>query len=61
MMANTWAERLEHLTPEQVNAWLFFIEPYSTDSDRFLTLMKTMNRGVPVIGGLASGDQRKQK
>jgi len=61
MMANTWAERLEHLTPEQVNAWLFFIDPFTSDSERFLTLMKTMNRGVPVIGGLASGDQRKQR
>ena len=27
MMANTWAEQLERLTPEQVNAWLFFIDP----------------------------------
>ena len=35
MMANTWAEQLEHLTPEQVNAWLFFIDPYTSDSERF--------------------------
>jgi small ligand-binding sensory domain FIST len=61
MMANTWAERLDHLTAEQVNAWLFFVDPYTSDSDRMLTLMKTMNRGVPVIGGLASGDHRKQR
>jgi small ligand-binding sensory domain FIST len=60
-MANTWAERLERLTPEQVNAWLFFVDPFTSDSERFLTLMKTMNRGVPVIGGLASGDSRKQR
>jgi small ligand-binding sensory domain FIST len=60
-MANTWAERLERLTPEQVNAWLFFVDPYTTEPERLLNLMKTMNRGVPVIGGLASGDQRKHR
>ena len=61
MMANVWAERLGKLTPEQVNAWLFFVDPFTTESERLLMLMKTMNRGVPMIGGLASGDQRKQR
>jgi small ligand-binding sensory domain FIST len=61
MMANVWAERLEKLTAQEVNAWLFFVDPFTTEPERLLNLMKTMNAGVPLIGGLASGDQRKQR
>ena len=57
--AQVWVEKLGQLRPDQVNAWLYFVDPYSVDGERLLELLATINRGVPLIGGLASGDAQR--
>jgi small ligand-binding sensory domain FIST len=46
--------------PKQTNGWLVFADPFHLDSE---TWLKTWNRsypGLPVLGGLASGDLNEQ-
>jgi small ligand-binding sensory domain FIST len=58
--AKVWTDKLGQLRPEQVNAWLYFVDPFSINGDQLLELFATVNRGVPVIGGLASGDFQRR-
>ena len=58
--AKVWIDKLGQLRPEDVNAWLYFVDPFSVDGERLLSLLATVNRGVPLIGGLASGDFQRR-
>ncbi len=60
-MARVWTDKLGHLAPADVNAWLFFIDPFTLDGESLLSLLGTVNRGVPLVGGLASGDYRRRR
>src|SRR5688572_13534815 len=49
------------ITAEQTNGWLAFADPFHLDAE---TWMRTWNEAyapLPVLGGLASGDQREQR
>jgi small ligand-binding sensory domain FIST len=54
-MARIWITKLDGVKKENVNAWIFFTDPYSVNGDRLLAFLGTINQGVPLIGGLASG------
>jgi small ligand-binding sensory domain FIST len=54
------AERLGH-SADRVSAWLFFVDPFSVDSERLLALLAAGSDDVPLIGGLASGDFRRRQ
>ena len=44
------------LTGEQVNGWLAFVDPFSTDADAWLRGWNQAYAAKPIVGGLASGD-----
>ena len=44
--------------PDDVNGWLLLVDPFRLDSDLLLTGLSMAYPGVPLIGGLASGDTR---
>jgi small ligand-binding sensory domain FIST len=56
-MARVWSERLGGLKADEVSAWVFFVDPYSANGEVLLQMLDTVNKGVPLVGGLASGDQ----
>jgi len=60
MLARIWVDKLGGLKPDEVNAWLFFVDPFTLDGDRVLELLSTVNKGVPLVGGLASGDYERR-
>lgn len=43
-------------TPEQLRGWLVFADPFSLDAERWLLQWNDAFEGVPILGGLASGD-----
>jgi small ligand-binding sensory domain FIST len=43
------------IAPQQTNGWLAFIDPFKLDSERWLKSWNEAYKGVPVMGGLASG------
>lgn len=47
--------------PEQTNGWLVFIDPFHLDSESWLGSWNEAYPGVPVLGGLASGDFTEQQ
>jgi small ligand-binding sensory domain FIST len=49
-----WHERT-HLKPEDVKAWLVFLNPFSLDKDAWLKQWNQAYPHVPVFGGLANG------
>jgi small ligand-binding sensory domain FIST len=51
------------IRPEQTNGWLVFADPFNMDADSWLKGWNEAYPGLPVLGGLASGnpaDQRTQ-
>jgi small ligand-binding sensory domain FIST len=46
------------LPPDDVNAWLLFADPFSLDPERLLAVLSESYPGVPLMGGMASGDLR---
>ena len=49
------------LSPEQVNGWLVFADPFHLDSDSWLKSWNEAYASVPILGGLASGDSSEQR
>jgi small ligand-binding sensory domain FIST len=49
------------LEPEQTNGWLAFIDPFHLDSEAWLRSWNEAYAGLPVLGGLASGDFTEQQ
>lgn len=46
------------LPPDDVNAWLLFADPFSLDPEGLLAALSESYPGVPLVGGMASGDLR---
>lgn len=46
--------------PPQTNGWLAFIDPFHLDSETWLRNWNEAYHGVPVMGGLASGEFTEQ-
>jgi small ligand-binding sensory domain FIST len=44
------------IDPSQTNGWLVFIDPFNADSDSWMRQWNEAYPGIPVLGGLASGD-----
>lgn len=53
--ADYWATEAG-VTPESTNAWLAFIDPFSTDAETWLRTWGASFPGQPVFGGLSSGE-----
>ena len=43
-------------TAESLNSWLVFADPFSLDAERWLRQWNDAFPGIPIMGGLASGD-----
>ena len=48
------------ITAEQTNGWLVFADPFHLDSEAWLRDWNAAYAPIPVLGGLASGDQAAQ-
>jgi small ligand-binding sensory domain FIST len=48
------------LTPEQINGWLVFADPFRFDAETWLRSWDEAYAPLPVAGGLASGDPAEQ-
>jgi small ligand-binding sensory domain FIST len=48
------------LTPEQLNGWLVFADPFRLDAEAWLRSWDQAYAPLPVAGGLASGDPSEQ-
>jgi len=46
------------LTPDQVNAWILLVDPYSFDPDELVQGLSMAYPGAAMLGGLASGSDR---
>jgi small ligand-binding sensory domain FIST len=55
-----WSERLGSSATAPVNGWLFFVDPFSINGEHVIELMSVIDKDVPLIGGLASGDYRRR-
>ncbi|HLW47722.1 MAG TPA: FIST N-terminal domain-containing protein [bacterium] len=55
-----WHERTG-VPAGQARAWFLFADPFSVDGDALLEAISGAYPGVPVVGGLASGDYRLQR
>ena len=49
------------LAPDGVNGWLAFADPFQMDADAWLKSWNRAYPGIPVVGGLASGDPTEQQ
>ena len=49
------------VTPEQVNGWLVFADPFHLDVESWLKGWEEAYHGKPTLGGLASGDYTAQR
>jgi small ligand-binding sensory domain FIST len=58
--AEDW-HRSTGVAPTEVNAWLIFADPFSLDAEGLVAGISAAYPGTPLIGGLASGDQRVQR
>ncbi|MFN0070087.1 MAG: FIST N-terminal domain-containing protein [Chloroflexota bacterium] len=47
--------------PEEISGWFAFADPYRLDCESFIDGLSAAYPGLPVIGGLASGDPRSQR
>jgi small ligand-binding sensory domain FIST len=56
----SWSKRFDARESEDFNAWLFFVDPFSTNGDHVVELLASGDKNVPLIGGLASGDYRRR-
>ena len=43
-------------TPDSLNAWLVFADPFSVDAETWLRQWNDAYEGLPILGGMASGD-----
>jgi small ligand-binding sensory domain FIST len=48
------------IEPEQTNGWLAFLDPFTVDSEHWLSTWNEAYAPQPVFGGLASGDFQRQ-
>jgi len=48
------------LTPDQINGWLVFADPFRIDAEAWLRCWDEAYAPLPVAGGLASGDHTEQ-
>ena len=48
------------ITPEQVNGWLVFADPFHLDAETWLRTWNEAYAPKPILGGLASGDMSAQ-
>ncbi|MGZ4987225.1 MAG: FIST signal transduction protein [Limisphaerales bacterium] len=48
------------ITPEQVNGWLVFADPFHLDAETWLRSWNDSYAPKPILGGLASGDMNAQ-
>ena len=46
--------------PDHVNGWLVLGDPFTTDIDRLIAGLTRAYPGVPVVGGMASGNPRRR-
>lgn len=53
--AGYWRLETGH-EPEEFNGWLAFADPFSLDAERWLKQWDDAFSGLPIFGGLASGD-----
>ena len=49
------------VTPDDVDAWLLLADPYTLDAERLLAVLSTSYPGVPLLGGMASGDAQARR
>jgi small ligand-binding sensory domain FIST len=47
--------------PEEARAWFLFADPFTVEADALLDAMSRAYPEQPVVGGLASGDYRRQR
>jgi len=47
-------------TPEQVNGWLAFADPFHLDAENWLRQWNEAYPELPILGGLATGDQQSE-
>jgi len=47
--------------PDDVNAWLLLGDPYTLDAERLLDVLSASYPGVPLLGGMASGDAQARR
>ncbi|MDB6021932.1 MAG: hypothetical protein JWQ04_1789 [Pedosphaera sp.] len=55
-----WAS-MTGVSPDRLNAWLVFADPFHMDSEAWLKSWNEAYAPLPVLGGLASGDQSAQQ
>jgi len=48
------------LGPEEANAWLVFLDPFTVDGESWLSQWNETYDGLPTFGGLASGSAKEQ-
>jgi small ligand-binding sensory domain FIST len=49
------------LKPDETNGWLVFADPFHMDADAWLKGWNHAYPGLPILGGLASGDPNEQQ
>lgn len=47
--------------PQSVNALLLFADPFTLDAERLLAVLSHAYPGIPLVGGMASGDQDRRQ
>jgi small ligand-binding sensory domain FIST len=52
---------LTHTTSLEVNGWILLADPYTLDPEQMIALFSEAYPGLPVVGGMASGDFRQQR
>lgn len=53
--------RFTGVAPEAVRGWLIFADPYTVDADQLLASLSAAYPGIPLAGGLASGNPLRQR
>jgi small ligand-binding sensory domain FIST len=49
------------LSPEEINAWLIFADPFQMDCEGLIDAISSAYPGIPMLGGLASSDFVEQR
>ncbi|MBI1841546.1 MAG: FIST C-terminal domain-containing protein [Verrucomicrobia bacterium] len=49
------------MSPEKMTGWLAFADPFSLDAERWLKQWDDAFAGIPILGGMASGDYAARK
>lgn len=55
LSSQEWHTKLQ-LTPEDFNAWVLFGDPYQMDCETLISQLSQAYPGLPMMGGLASGE-----